>query len=179
MHWSREQLNWREKYGERTFPGNETVSETWFLPPILVAQCQTEIGEKAKIETPQNNAAAVVFLDQIVASNCLRNYDFRYFPKNLPGKCQIHRIVAGKENIPFPRQFCRAVWSVDDSMKNTLNASKTVIWKFVILILPSLVSTQACLTLTLVSNVRRSLWSSLLYLTSYLIFVTDTTDMYV
>ena len=70
MHWSREQLNWREKYGERTFPGNETVSETWFLPPILVAQCQTEIGEKAKIETPQNNAAAVVILDQMIASNC-------------------------------------------------------------------------------------------------------------
>ena len=69
MHWCHEQLNWREKYGERAFPGNETVSETWFLPPILVAQCQTEIGEKAKIETPQNNAA-VVILDQMVASNC-------------------------------------------------------------------------------------------------------------
>ena len=166
MHWCHEQLNWREKYGERAFPGNETVSETWFLPPILVAQCQTEIGEKAKIETPQNNAA-VVILDQMVASNCFEKLWLSLLSKksarevsNSPDSCWKGKyfisetILSGRLKV------------VDDSMKNTLNASKTVIWKFIILILPSLVSTQACLTLTLVSNVLRSPWSSLLHHTS-------------
>ena len=77
------QLNWRVKHLEACEPvsGNETVSETWFLTPIRELQCQTEIGEKAKIETPQNNVDALkcfgkLWLLSIFLQICQRSAKF-------------------------------------------------------------------------------------------------------